>query len=164
MALTPEDGSVVAGADSYCSLAYATTYHGDRGNASWAALASDTVREQCLRKATDYMVQVYRGRWQGQRKQDGQSLDWPRVWVVVDHYAVLSTIVPTEVKNACAELALKAATSTLYADQSQGVIREKIGPLETEYDKSSPVAVRYKAVDSMLRPYLDFVSGIGIRV
>ena len=160
MALITEDGSIVAGAESYCTVEFATTYHANRGNAAWAALASDEIREQLLRKATDYMMQVYRGRWQGYRKQDGQALDWPRSDVTVDLYDVDSDIVPLEVKSACAELALRASTSTLYADQSQAIVSEKIGPIETEYDKNSSQAVQYKSIDSMLRPYLVRPAGV----
>lgn len=160
MALIVEDGTVVTGAESYCTAAFATTYHDNRGNAAWAALASDTIRERLLRKATDYMMQVYRGRWKGYRVEDGQALDWPRSSVCVDGYSVDSDIVPNEVQTACAELALKASSATLYADQSQGVVREKIGPIETEYDKNSSQAIQYKAIDSMLRPYLSRPAGI----
>lgn len=51
MSLVTEDGTAKADAESYCTVAFATTYHSDRGNAAWAALASDTVREQLLRPA-----------------------------------------------------------------------------------------------------------------
>lgn len=33
-------------------------------------------------------------------------------------------------------------------------MREKIGPMETEYDKNSPQHKRYRAIDLMLAPYL----------
>ena len=98
MSLIVEDGSIVTGAESYISVADASTYHTARGNAAWAALASDAVREQCLRKATDYMEQVYRSRWQGCRVGETQALSWPRYDVEVEGYAVDSDIVPTEVK------------------------------------------------------------------
>ncbi|MFA5387275.1 MAG: DnaT-like ssDNA-binding protein [Candidatus Paceibacterota bacterium] len=160
MTITVEDGTGLSTSESYISVTNASTYHSNRGNAAWAALASDTVREQLLRKATDYMVQAYRLRWKGDRVSATQALDWPRSSVCVDGYSVDSDIVPNEVQTACAELALKASSATLYADQSQGVVREKIGPIETEYDKNSSQAVQYKAIDSMLRPYLARPAGV----
>lgn len=154
MALIVEDGTGKPDAESYISVSDATAYHAARGNAAWAALASDEVREQCLRKATEYMLQMYRSRWQGVRLLPTQALDWPRSGVSVDCYAVASDIVPAEVQRACAELALKSSSATLYEDESRGVLREKIGPIETEYDPYSPQAIQYKAIDATLRPYL----------
>ncbi len=163
MALVVETGSGSATAESYISVADATTYHAARGNAAWAALASDTVREQLLRKSTEYMMQVYRQSWKGVRMTATQALDWPRAYVYLEPVItganidypnlVASNIVPTEVKRACAELALKASSAELYADQEQTVKREKLGPLEWEYDPNSQTTKRYSAVDAMLAPY-----------
>ena len=78
MPLVTEDGTGLATAESYATLVEAAAYHTSIGNSSWAALASDTVREQYLRKATFYMLQRYRPRWSGWRKTSTQALDWPR--------------------------------------------------------------------------------------
>ena len=169
MALIVEDGTGLAGAESFISVANASAYHTARGNAAWAALASDTIREQCLRKATDYMEQAFRLRWAGYRTTVTQALSWPRGDVPIpDSPGLLAgypgylddDVVPDAVENACAELALKASSATLFDDQSRAVLREKIGPLETEYDPYSAQDVRYKAVEGMLRPY--FTGGNGI--
>lgn len=227
MSLIEEDGSGKSTAESYCTVAFASTYHTARGNAAWNNIvelmtldvapagagwaagdtitgaisaktcvivekitaltyhvrnrtgaftvgevlsngsvtadqgaanpifaAVDTLREQWLRKATDYMTQAYRSRWQGARYTETQALDWPRQGVVRDSWAVGYDEVPTEVKYACAELALKAATADLSPDLTQGVTREKVGQIEVEYDKSSPQRVRYAAIDALLAPYL----------
>lgn len=155
MSLIVEDGTGLATAESYISVADAGTYHTNRGNAAWAALSTDTIREQCLRKATDYMIQAYTDRWQGVRYvAETQALDWPREGVVVNGEEVAYTVVPTIIKNACAELALKAATATLLEDQEQGVLSETVGPISVTYNGSSPQAKRYKSVDAMLAPYL----------
>lgn len=154
MSLITEDGTGKADAEAYISVADATTYFAARGVAAWAALASDTIREQLLRKATEYMSQTFRQQWNGVRVYSTQALDWPRAGVCVDGYAVDSDVVPVEVQRACAELALKANTADLLADLEQAVIREKIGPIETEYAPGSSPNKRYVAVDRMLRPYL----------
>jgi hypothetical protein len=163
MAIVVETGSGSATAESFASVADATTYHSNRGNAAWAALASDTVREQCLRKATDYMEQAFRTRWQGYRNTATQALSWPRSFVYLEPfilgavgsypYLVADDIVPVQVKNACAELALKAATADLLADTTQQVVSETIGPISTTYDKFSPQNTRYIAIEAMLQPY-----------
>lgn len=160
MALEVEDGTGKSTSESYISVADASTYHTARGNAAWAALASDAVREQCLRKATDYMVSMYRDRWQGYRTNaDTQALCWPRYDVCIEGYTLDSDVIPEPVKRACAELALKASAGELSPDLTQAVTREKIGPIETEYDRTSPQYTRYRAIDAMLSPYLKAASG-----
>jgi hypothetical protein len=158
MSLIVETGEIVAGAESYCTVAYATTYHAARGNAAWAALTTPQM-EQALRRATDYMTQVYRKRWKGYVLQATQPLDWPRAAVFtrdyfVGQYLAPDNTVPDDVQRACAELALRASSADLAPDLERGVVREKIGPIETEYDRASPQAKRYRAVDDMLALYL----------
>ena len=154
MSLICEDGSGKSDSESYISVADASTYHTARGNTAWAALATDALREAALRRATDYMRQAYRSRWQGYKVNEDQALDWPRYDVEVEGYAIDSDIVPTEIKNACAELALRASAADLNPDLTQGVAREKVGQIEVEYDKASPQFTRYRAIDALLSPYL----------
>jgi hypothetical protein len=154
MALIVEDGSGKSDSESYISVADASSYHTARGNTAWAALATDALREAALRRATDYMRQAYRSRWQGYKVNEDQALDWPRYDVEVEGYAVDSDIVPTEVKNACAELALKASAAELNPDLTQGVLSEQVGSISVTYDKASPQFTRYRAIDALLSPYL----------
>ena len=155
MALEVEDGTGKTNAESYISVADATARHAAFGNAAWANAASDTVREAALRQGTAYMLQAYRNRWLGFRLSIKQSLDWPRVYVIIDENTPVPTdSVPTDIANACADLALRALASDLNADLARGVVRKKIGPLETEYDPYSPQATRFRAIDMMLAPYL----------
>jgi len=170
MALLTETGTGAAASESYISLVAAATYHTDRGNAAWAALASDTIREQCLRKATDYMVGAFRSRWKGVRLNAVQSLDWPRFGVYLEPVLngasseypqlVASNIVPVEIQRACAELALKASTGDLLADLTQQAIRKKVAQIEIEYDKYSSQSTRYPAIEAMLSPYFNSNSSI----
>lgn len=152
MTLIVEDGTGLATAESYVSVADAGTRHTNLGNTAWTG--TDAVKEAALRRATQFMLQRYRGRWQGTRINSTQALDWPRSWVVVDGYAVDADIVPVDVANACADLALKALSETLNADLDRAVIREKVGPLETEYSAYSPERKRYPAIDMALAPFL----------
>ena len=154
MSLIVEDGTGLSTAESYISVADASTYHSNRGNAAWAALSTDTIREQYLRKATDYMVAMYRNSWQGYKVNGDQALDWPRSGCVVDGISVDDDIVPTPIKNACAELALKVASGDLYADQARGTISETVGPISVTYDINSPQRVRYSFVEAGIAPFL----------
>ena len=159
MSLVVETGTGSATAESYISVEDASTYHTAQGNAGWAALTSDTVREQCLRRATGYMTATYRDRWEGVRYTEDQALDWPRSGAVRDSWAVDIDEVPTEVKRACAELALKSASATLMPDLKQGKTAVTVSPIKTEWDKYSPQQKRYKFIDAMLRPFLKSVAG-----
>jgi len=161
-ALIVEDGTAKPDADSYISVADAAIYHGDRGNGdAWDAIDDP---EAALRKATDYMIQTYRARWKGYRKDGAQALDWPRTFVYLEPFVhgavgtypflVSDTIVPEEVKRACAEYALVASSQPLAPNLERGIVREVVGPLETEFDKASPEYTRYRAMDMMLAPYL----------
>ena len=152
MALVVEDGTGLSTAESYISVANADARHTAFGNTAWTG--TDASKEAALRRATAYMEQAYRTRWIGVRANDGQALSWPRGWVEVDGYEVDPDAVPTEVANACADLALKALSADLNADLERAVIREKVGPLETEYSAFSPERKRYPAIDMALAPYL----------
>jgi hypothetical protein len=172
MALIVEDGTAKPDAESFCDVATATAYHAARLNAGWAAIADDATREAYLRRASDYMEQVYREIWNGYRKTSTQRLSWPRYAVPMKDYAGVATLygsnwafypdnaVPEAVRNACAELALKAASGEpLAPDVEPLVLREKIGPIETEYQQGGLPYVRYRAIDMMLEPFLSASAG-----
>jgi hypothetical protein len=156
MALIVEDGTGLLDAESYASVAEADAYHAARGNTAWANVAE---KEAMLRRATDYMTQAYRMRWAGDRVYDAQALDWPRAWVPITSrsyaFSYLSqTLVPIEVKRACMELALIAASGDLNAPLDRTTVREQVGEIAVEYDTSAPEYRRFRGVDMMLTPYL----------
>lgn len=167
MALIVEDGTGKTDAESYCTEAFANAYFAARGDTLWSTEMSTDQREQALRRATDYMVQVYRSRWAGYRKTDEQALDWPRyevprndspstygygtgyrVGYLQSYYA--DDIVPVEVQRACAFLALKAAAGELAPDLERVTQREKIDVIEVEYATGSVPYKRFRAADNML--------------
>lgn len=153
MALNVETGSGSASAESYASVVDADTRLANLGLTNWAPLLT-AEKEQALRRATAYMEQSYRTRWQGNRMTAGQALSWPRYDVCIEGFTVSTSSVPAEVRNACIDLAFKAAAGDLNADLTRGVLREKVGPLETEYDPHSPISTRYPSIDQQLIPYL----------
>lgn len=162
MTLIVEDGTGLATAESYCSTAEADAYHTARGReAAWSDL-DDEVKEQLLRQAADFMRQLYRQRWKGMRASQRQALDWPRYQVELEdvgfggyHAYVLPTVVPDEVKNACAELALRAKSGELAPDVKRQVAEKTIGPITTVYTTGAPAYTQYRAIDLMLAPYLE---------
>jgi len=159
MSLIVEDGTGTLASESYCSVAFADTYHTNRGNTAWDNLGTSD-KEAVLRKATDYMVQVYRASWKGYKVLSTQALDFPRkelylVGEIINNTTpISSTSVPSEVQNACALLSLKAITDDLLIDTEQQIVKETIGPISTEYQPFANKYKHYTAVEAMLKPYL----------
>lgn len=164
MALVVETGQAGADSESLASVAYCDTYHAGRANAAWAAL--DTAgKEAALRKATDYMEEIYRLMWSGYRRTDTQALSWPRYEVPrpdiaanafygygVGYYDFDS--VPVEVQRACAELALRASAGDLAPDLDRPTTSEQVGPIAVTYAVGAREFVRYRAIDNLLAPFL----------
>jgi hypothetical protein len=164
MAFVVETGSGVANANSYASVSAADSYVADRGIAGWTALSS-TIKQQSLVNATDYLEATYRSAWKGNRVSETQSLSWPRFNVIVDGFNFPSNVVPTQVVNACIEMAIRASVGeTLLADQGQRVRREKIDVIEVEYQDYSDPTQRYPFVNRMVMPYLISASESGFAV
>lgn len=175
MALVVEDGTGLTNSESYCSVAFADQYHSDRGNFDWSGTddASVAAKEQALRRSTDYMMQAYRTRWIGARVGINQALDWPRFGVMLQDYVsagyyvglagnVLSTIVPVQVQQACALLALKTiavdangSPFDLSPDIGRVTHREKVGSLEVEYEPGRDPYTQFRAIDALLAIFLE---------
>ena len=160
MSLIVEDGSVVAGAESYLSLADADSYHTDRDNTKWTGV--DAEKEAALRKATDHLRQAYRLRWKGMPVSAVQDLDWPRSGVIVEDWAedlgeeLGTDVVPQEVKSVTAELALRALDGSLAPDLPRGgrIKSEKVDVIAVSYETGAPTGTRYPAVERTLAPLL----------
>lgn len=155
MALIVEDGSIVAGAESYISVVEAADYLTGRGDIAFSALALSE-QESALRRATDYLTQKYRTRWRGERAVSSQSLDWPRQGVVTPEGELSASLVPLDVKRACAEMAVRAISSVLNPDidPAAAVTKEKVGPVEVEYLGVPAGRLSYQAVDGLLSVYV----------
>jgi len=145
MSLIVEDGSAVPDAESLASVAFADAYHASRGNVSWANL-SEEVKEQLLRKATDYVVAKYAGNWASSPVYVSQALPFPAV--------AYGATVPVLVQQAVAELALIARTTPLMPTVTRGKKKVKVGPLEVEYDGNSPTAADFAAASLRLATFL----------
>lgn len=109
MALIVEDGTGLATAESYISVAAADTYFTNyaRNISAWA---SDTTanKEQWLREAAQTLDAIFAGQWKGKRIDGDQALSFPRSGVETsDGYTVASNAVPTAVERAACELAWK---------------------------------------------------------
>lgn len=148
MALIIEDGSGVANANSFGTVAGLRAFATLRG----VNLApTDGAVEVLLIKAMDWLTaQTYIG----EMTYEGQSVPFPRT--DLDGYA--DNVIPAEIVTAQYHLALAANKGIdLMPTQAKAAIkRKKVGPLETEYFGVGPAIVRVPAVDGLL---LGFLSG-----
>ena len=168
MALIVETGAGLSNAESYVSAAEADAYFEKRGVSAWAAITDDDLKDALLRRATDYMGQIYRLGWKGDRTTLTQALDWPRTDVervdrpdtgsgYADYYA--SDSVPDEVKRACMELALRANDADLLADVGRETSAEQVGDISVTYVVGSIRQKDFAAVNSLLAPLLRYRKG-----
>lgn len=157
MAFTVEDGSGVAGANSYVSVADARSYALDRG----LTLPDDALAcEQALVKAADYLDTHYENRLQGRPVATDQTMQWPRQYVYVDSRLLSYTAIPARVVAAQIEAAVAITAGVDLSPSgvtSAPVKRTRVGSLETEYateggrGRTSP---KVSAVDRLMRPLL----------
>ena len=120
-----EDGTIVAGANSYVSAADLSTYATDRGItiAGTAAVL--------LIQAMDYIEQLP---FQGMKYTSGQALQWPRGGVYIDGYYVDTETIPQLLIDAVCEvaLAIDADNNPLDVIERQ-VASESVGPISVTY-------------------------------
>lgn len=134
-----ETGVGIANANSLCSVAFADTYHSDRGVAVWATFGLER-KQANLIKATDYFVGIYANALIGGLVDSAQALPFPRT---INYINVGN---PIRIQEAIAELALVADSMSLYpANNVRTKKRVKIGSLEVEYDGNSPQAPKFVA-------------------
>lgn len=168
MAFVVEDGTGLATANSYLSVADADSYHDDRGNAVWAAYPTSD-KQAALVRATDYIDTRYGPIFKGTQEfaETPQALEFPRS-NIYDRYGRLVEGIPTKLEKAVAELALKTIDGTeLFltptVDESGQVVRErkeKIGPLEFT-DKLSGVVETTRYFPEADRLLEEYVSSVG---
>lgn len=142
MALVKEGGTIVAGANTYVTLAEADAYHESLGNTTWVD-GDDDLKEVALLKATQQMEARYRTRWHGAKRADHatitQRLSWPRKAVVdEDGIEIDDQTIPYQVLDAQCEIALiifgggSFVAGTLSATESS-ITSESVGPISTSY-------------------------------
>ena len=169
MALTVEDGTGLATADAYWSLADTTTcltdyYTGISTFTTWNAL-SDEAKERSIRWGTFYLDTLYGPSFMGNRVLETQALQFPRYGLESpDGYALDSDEVPLDIKQAMAIAAMnQGAGDVLLPDLTaeDGSPLEKksisLGPIKLFKDYGgarSEVIKKYTMIEKLVDPYL----------
>lgn len=141
-----EDGSQVAGANSYATEAELTTYATDRG------VTISGTASVLLVQAMDY---IESRNYQGFKASSTQPLVWPRYGVMVDGYQLASDEIPQLLKDAQLETAISIDSGdNPTATIGRTTKREKLGDLELEYADSASAGNTYRAINSKLSKLL----------
>lgn len=130
--LIVEDGSIVAGADSYVSLSDARTLAAKYG---WELPADDTEAEQALRNGAGY-VGLRESAMCGSRVSPLQELAYPRKNVTLYGFDVAQDSIPSQVIRAQVAAAVEygAGTDVRAASDGRAVSMERVeGAVTVEY-------------------------------
>lgn len=164
MTLTVETGVGNSAADSYNELVAIAAYATDRG-LMWPGSASTTaLQEACARRAFDYLNNEQRYRYRGLRLTASQTGSFPRAGLVMrGGRALADGTIPTQLKWAHAELAIRAAASAssgavedLQPDLERGgrIQTSKVDVLSTTYFDDAPSETVILAVQGFLAAFL----------
>lgn len=166
MAIIVEDGTGVANANSYVTLAEARDYAQNRGV---TLPADDAAASALLFPAMDY-IESFRARYQGRKTYPTeahpapQALQWPRVGVSIDGQPWPADMIPAELKAAQSQMIMEVmaaggAAAIAPVQTGKVVKKEKVDVIEREFmtyaelGGVTPGAVpTYPAVDWLLEP------------
>ena len=153
--ITIEDGSNVANANSFVTIAEVRAYAAERGVSLSAT--DDDVAVQII-KAKDYL-ESFANRYQGEIANENQSLQWPRIDVYISgsETAFPSNAIPKQLKAAqCATvLAINEGVDIMpNYSAADFVVEEQVGPIKTKYADPSKVGITptLTGVEALLQP------------
>jgi hypothetical protein len=137
-----ENGTVVAGANSYVSEADLTAYASDRG------LTLTAATDVLIIKAMDYIESLS---FIGDKHTEAQPLQWPRDEVYIDRYYIERETIPKELKNGVytAALAIDAELDPLRIIE-RATKREKVDVIEVEYANSAASQTIVRTISAAL--------------
>ena len=143
MAIIVEDGSIVAGANSYVSIADTRTYALARGV---TLSAVDAEVEQLIIQSMDYVEGLA---FIGLKSTEDQPLQWPRSNVVIDGYFVDTDEIPTELIKGQNEtiLSINNGEDPL-ADIARAQESVKVGSLSVKYTSGSSTTLVRKTTNA----------------
>lgn len=157
MALTIEDGSGVASANSFVTAAEADAFLVVRGYSAWTG--TEAVKEAALAKAFDYLCNGKRFDFRGVRTTAVQRAPFPRTGCQERNGPSWgNNDIPWRLKDAQCLLGLVAiggkALETALA-RGGAVTSESIGPISTSYAANAPNETVYTGVLGLLWPLLN---------
>lgn len=162
MPLVIEDGTGIAGANSYVTLAEYRAYGEARGI---VVSADDDVATQQLIKGVDWL-EAQSARYKGQKTYATQDLQFPRDGVDVYGTFIGNNVIPKNVKAAQMQLGIEISQGVdLFPTRTGAFLkRKKIGPIEREWSETiGDRGPLMPAVEALLSPLLLTNGGFGLR-
>ena len=146
MALTVEDGSIVAGANSYASVSDVDAYATSRG-LTWSGGEAEVLQ------AMQYIESLP---FAGIPRNRTQSLRFPRAGIVYDGYELPWDEIPQLLKDAVCQGAIEQQSADLAPNLDRGgqIKREKIDVIEMEYMDGAPSGKTFARLNLLLAPLI----------
>lgn len=162
MPLVIENGSNVAGANSYATRTEIIAYAALRG----VAIADEAATDVLGIKAMDYIErQKYKGVPTYGAPGITQPLQFPRDEIEYEGEWLDAEAIPPMLKNAQCEASMLISQGIdLEPNRAaeQQIKRDKTGPLETEYFEAAPYSATTPNLDALLAPLIVGFSGLQV--
>jgi hypothetical protein len=154
MALTPEDNTGLANADSYVSLTTFKAYCTNRGiDYTLLGDGDDVALEHLARIAFTY-VNV-QGPWKSVPLSNDQAGEFPRI-DLSDGMGRTFNTVPQRVKDAqCEAMITQGQGNDLFVTATRGgqVVSESVGPISTTYAQGATPETFFQSISRLLAPF-----------
>lgn len=149
MALVKEDGSSVASSNTYVTLAEYQAWAAERG-ITHSGSDADLITH--IYRAMDYIESL---KFIGDKANENQPMQWPRLGAIIDGYEVDGTEIPTQLKNAVYEAVYATSISNSeLAPLERRTQSEKIGDIQITYANNSSSRTSSPALKYSLRKLL----------
>jgi hypothetical protein len=154
MAIIVEDGTIVAGANSYITVADARTFLTQFGQ----DLPVDNDEAEAALISAFYYLNGLENKYQGSRVDSAQTGSFPRSGVYVNGFAVSSSEIPIDLINAqcfaAYEEGLSAGILTASLSGKSTVMKEVVGAVKVQYSDNGAIdgSVSYPRINSSLNP------------
>lgn len=159
MAIIIEDGSIVAGANSYVTIDETRTYAAARGT---TLSAVDAEVEELIVRSMDYIESQS---FKGIKLTQDQPLQWPRADVIIDGYLLATDDIPEELIKGQNEtiLSINNGEDPL-ADVPRVQESVEVGSISVTYSPGSSTTTRVRKISSALQKLLTSVGGTSFEV
>lgn len=152
MALVETPGA--ADANTYASLAEFNAYAAARVPAlAWFTAAADPAKEAALQAAARELDACFA--WTGVAVDEVQALTWPRSGMVSRNgYAIATTAIPVDLKNAQCELALQMGAADRLGDNDpllKGITSIRAGSVALTFSDAQAAQSSREAADIAIR-------------
>ncbi len=157
-----EDGTNIANANSFASVATLNTFAADRG---YTLPATTELKEIALIKAGEYL-NARRNEYLGEKVYEDQTMQWPRDGVIIDGVEFADDSIPIELVKAQCQLVVEIHNGTPLYPQAktvagEGFVTQKtIGPLTKRFNNNGAGAIsptgliKIASVEAFLKPLM----------